>query len=254
MGKITVIDKESTGLNAISRLRSETPLPAADRQYRWITAVLFAISLLTLCFYAGLLTAGRWETDEFFDSALIERYGLKHFFWYRVTDWSPRPIGELLAGSYLALSNLLDRPLIGSCLAILWAIALAVAIGAAKLAKLSASVATALALFALSLLIAKPGEMFYWPMAATAYLPCWAAMLAVTLMLMGRGPILAVVLALVLMAWSFEAGAVAALVFCLGEIVLRSRGGREERNMAFFSRRPMCADGLLCQPHPSLRP
>jgi|BEDMetMinimDraft_2_1075160.scaffolds.fasta_scaffold05523_3 hypothetical protein len=101
MGKITVIDKESTGLNAISRLRSETPLPAADRQYRWITAVLFAISLLTLCFYAGLLTAGRWETDEFFDSALIERYGLKHFFWYRVTDWSPRPIGELLAGSYL---------------------------------------------------------------------------------------------------------------------------------------------------------
>lgn len=165
---------------------------------------------------------------------------MKHFFWYRVTDWSPRPIGELLAGSYLALSNLLDRPLIGSCLAILWAIALAVAIGAAKLAKLSASVATALALFALSLLIAKPGEMFYWPMAATAYLPCWAAMLAVTLMLMGRGPILAVVLALVLMAWSFEAGAVAALVFCLGEIVLRSRGG-ERRETWLFSAAALCA-------------
>jgi len=183
------------------------------------------IAAIIIALYASLLTAGRWQGDEYSAAAQIMRHGFS-VFWLRVTGWSPRPVGELLTYLYLSLSNHLDRPLIGTWLTVLWAASFAIAAAAASRARLAHPLALAAVLMALSLLIAKPGEMFYWPMAATAYLPCWAAMMAVTVLIMGEERRLALLAAFIMMAWSVEIGAVAALIFAGGEMPRLWRRGK----------------------------
>jgi hypothetical protein len=182
------------------------------------------LAAITIALYASLLPAGRWQGDEYITAAGIMRHGFS-LFWQRLTGWSPRPVGEVLTYLYLSLSNHVDRPLIGSWLALLWGLSFAFILLMARRARLAHALPLAAVLMALSLLIAPPGEMFYWPMAATAYLPCWAAMMAVTLMICGREEALPLAATLVLMAWSVEMGAVVALIFAGAEMLPLFRRG-----------------------------
>lgn len=195
----------------------------AGVEAKCLDIIAFFLAVLAISIYGGLVPAGRWQGDEYFNTALISHMGWR-FIPFRVVGWSPRPFSELLVYLYLSASNALNRPLIGSWLTLLWGVSLMAALFAAWRARLPLTLA--LGLYALSLLIAQPGEMFYWPMAASAYLPAWGGMLVLTLALLGkmergREPILAA--ALFVMAWSMEAGTVTALVFSTGEIVLRVR-------------------------------
>jgi hypothetical protein len=73
----------------------------------------------------------------------------------------------------------------------------------------------AVLVFALSLLLAKPGEMFYWPDGAAEYLPSWAGLAAVTVLhRAGKGShAIALTLALLVVAFTTEIGAATVLVY-----------------------------------------
>jgi hypothetical protein len=83
-------------------------------------------------------------------------------------------------------------------------------------------------LLALTLLLAKPGEMFYWPMGASAYLPCWAGLAAATVL--HRTDIarhrIALAIAFLVAAFSVEVGAITVLIYAglVAVASLRDRG------------------------------
>jgi hypothetical protein len=171
-------------------------------------------TLPALAAYAVLLPAGKWQGDEYINAVFVASDGWRAMR-DRLTGWSPRPVAETLTWLYLAVSNALDRPLILPFLALLWAASLAVIAAAGYAGRLRQPVRLALLLFTLALLLAKPGEMFFWPMGAVAYLPCWAALAAVTVLhraAPGRhGAALA--LAMLLAAFSAEIGALTVLAY-----------------------------------------
>ncbi|WP_431268300.1 hypothetical protein [Dankookia sp. P2] len=70
-----------------------------------------------------------------------------------------------------------------------------------------------LALFAAALLLARPGEMWFWPAASLAYLPAFAGIGAAALLSIGRGHPAALCAVLLLAAGSVETGAVFVLLF-----------------------------------------
>ena len=85
----------------------------------------------------------------------------------------------------------------------------------------------AVLLFTLTLLLAKPGEMFYWPMGAAAYLLCWAGLAAATVLHRtntGQHWI-ALTLSLSIAALSAEIGAITVLFYAIlvGVVFLRRR-------------------------------
>jgi hypothetical protein len=89
---------------------------AAERFDPWIGIVFAALFILTVVAFAGLLPYGHWQPDEF-QNLVSWRRDPAHFFWARLTTWSPRPISELLVYSYLGAVDTFHRPLIGEALA-----------------------------------------------------------------------------------------------------------------------------------------
>ncbi len=139
-----------------------------------------AATLLCLAVYVGLLPYGRWQEDEYRLLLSLRQWGWS-FYWARL-DYSPRPFSEALLALYGEAVLGVGRPLIGSALALLWsagfgAVWLAASIsiprGGWRRAGPGFLVAGALAA---GLLLGGPvSELFYWPMAAAAYLPTLAA-------------------------------------------------------------------------------
>jgi hypothetical protein len=177
-------------------------------------ALPLGAALAVLAAYAVLLPAGRWQGDEYFVAWRIAHDGWRALA-DRLTGSSPRPVAETLTWLYLRLSNALDAPLIGWLLGLLWLGALIGVVAAGRAARLQQPAMLALVLFALALLLGKPGEMFYWPMGVMAYVPCWAALAAATVLHRGdparHGFALAV--ALTVAAFSAEIGAVTVLFY-----------------------------------------
>jgi hypothetical protein len=89
----------------------------------------------------------------------------------------------------------------------------------------------ALLLFALTLLLGKPDEMFYWPAGAAAYLPCWAGLAAATvLQLSPSGRVgIARSISLLIAVLSAEIGAATVLIYvALATPVTLHRGRTRE--------------------------
>lgn len=143
-----------------------------------ITLLLAWVALLS---HASLLQAGRWQADDYIMSGLASSAGLAGFI-DRMVGWSPRPVAELINYAYFSLSNALDRPLIGTFLAALWGGSGLWLALCARIAGARRPLGLAALWFALALLMAKPGEMFFWPTGADVYLPCWAALAAASVL------------------------------------------------------------------------
>jgi len=203
------------------------------------------LSLIVIAAYARLLPGGRWQADEYGTAASIQQHDWSALF--STLRWAPRPIGQPIAWFYLAVSNWADRPLTTLFLAILWTGCFMAMAAAARFGGFRRPVAAALILFALTLLLAAtPGEMFYWPMGAAAYLPCWAALACATLLIGRPGPEgdSWVALCLLLAALTLEIGAVTALIFAAfyGCVLLPARRWRTLAKLAV----PSLAAGAVC--------
>jgi len=172
------------------------------------------VALLVLAAYAALLPAGRWQGDEYLMSSLVAKDGWPLLL-DRILGWSPRPIGESLSIVYLVVSNALHRPLIGPFLSTVWIACLLGITVAGWAGQVRRPVVLALVVFVLTLLLAKPGEMFYWPVGAAAYMPCWAGLAAATVLHhAGKGPhAIPLTLALLVVVFSAEVGAATVLVY-----------------------------------------
>ena len=203
---------------------------------RALPALCAAVLSLLLLAHAGLIVAGQWQGDEWFNFSLFRTDGVG-FLVHRVLTWSPRPVSELLVFGYARAVDALHRPLVTPVLALLWgalaACAAALLPGAASGAAWRARGLVVLAVLAFFLLGHQVAEMFYWPMGAAAYVGAIAALtLLVMLVLRGRhlsrGGALLAAGAMVVAAGSAEVGAMAvgAAAVLLGAAQVRRRPGR----------------------------
>lgn len=179
-----------------------------------------AAALLCIVAYAGQLGLGRWQGDEF----LL-------FADQRTWDWrtietrllfAPRPFSEIILFLYGEVVLAAGRALIAPFLALLWVGVLGSALWAAwgvlppSRGRLAAALALTAALFAFVLMTNSITELFYWPMAAAAYLPLGGAAIALLFLLshpLNRNRRLGCGAALMLAATSSEMGAALAIGF-----------------------------------------
>ncbi|MCQ8239520.1 hypothetical protein [Rhizosaccharibacter radicis] len=174
--------------------------------------VALAMSSLLVAVHALLLPGGHWMADEFLVAETDARNGWRSVlgrFWF----WSPRPAAELLGTPYLLLAHALQRPLAAPFLCALWVGTAAGVAWAARLAGERHPWRLSVLLFALLLCLSRPDQMFFWPLATVAYLPCWAG-LAVAAMLLRSDREFPRLLpaALLLAAFSAEVGAATVLL------------------------------------------
>ncbi len=201
------------------------------------------LAALVILAYACLLPDGRWQGDEYFAASLLA--GGKWSALLASLHWAPRPIGQPLGWLYLVVSNALNRPLATVFLLGLWIFAFAWICLAGWIGRERHPVSLACMIFALTLLLCKPGEMFYWPAGAAAYLPCWAGLAGVTILL--RRPLpagLAVMASLLLAVLCLEVGAVTALIFA-GLTGVAAVFGRHWRRLWPLVVPAVCA-GMVC--------
>lgn len=191
--------------------------PASPNALRRAALILpTLIGLATLIVYGGLLPAGRWQGDEYLGSWLVATGG-RNFLLRDIVASKPLPVSESIRFAYFALSNELNRPLVGPFLGVVWLTSLLGIAVAAWVGRVRRPVGLAIIVFALTLLIAKPGEMFYWPDAAAAYLPCLAGLAAASILLDARNvpQIITLTLALLVVVWTSEIGAATVLVYTI---------------------------------------
>jgi len=200
---------------------------------RLLACISFVVLLVTIALHFGLVDVGQWTNDEF---GIIASYRDKPWpaLCDRVMRWSPRPVSELLIWIYAWLVNLTHKPFIGIFLGLLWLMLLSTPLIAFLQLRMRFSrdwrgpslyfSIFAWQLTALFLLEHSPGELFYWPVGAAAYLTTLSAItlcffqLACNLTEHHGGRIIAA-LSLVFAAGSSETGAFFTLVFgCLSLI------------------------------------
>lgn len=142
-------------------------------------ALLPALLCVTLLLvYAGQLGLGRWQVDEFRYFADQREYGIG-----AVLDRlyvSPRPFSEALIGLYGWAVLQFHRPFVRAALTLLWGglVAATVLAAWASLSRMPGRLAAAACLgFAPMVFVLQTDpvtELFYWPVAAVAYLPMLA--------------------------------------------------------------------------------
>lgn len=152
-------------------MRAAATIPAYRRP-RWIVA---AVTLLVCAFvglsFASLIPLGPWY-DEWYTIGHIRDDGFR-FVRNRLLGWSPRPLSELFVFAYARAIVYWDRPLVTPALAFAWTF-LGAAVLLPPLLSRRGLVASAV-LGCLLLLGHQIEEVFYWPIAAFAYLPTLAA-------------------------------------------------------------------------------
>lgn len=199
-------------------------------------------ALAVLGTYLGLLASGHWYIDEFIVFAGYRDGGWLSL-WDRIVSWSPRPISEPLFMLYARFVAVADNPLVRWMLGTLWLGFLLSALATARWRRpgLVWRLAAGLSLLAILVASRQPGQVFYWPAGAVAYLPACAALTcALFLLADGRAATRAgnrwLTAALVLAAWSCETGAIFGACFaglCLvDQGVNRPSQPRSERFLA----------------------
>lgn len=191
------------------------------------------IALLCIAAYAGQLGLGRWQTDEF-RLFIIERAWGWPAFGKRLA-YSPRPLSEGVMFLYGEAVLRSGRALVAPFLAGIWAGVLGCTVLAAYTAlprsptRLIAAVGLVSALFAFVMATNDVTEVFYWPMAAAAYLPLAGA--AVALMFLLSRPLslrrrLAAGATLLVAAASCEMGAALAIGFAAATVIEAATRGK----------------------------
>src|SRR5271165_4399389 len=235
---------------------------------RLLSAVSLVILLAMIALHFGLVDRGDWAVDEFCVISSYRDMGWAAFV-HRLLDWSPRPISEVLIWAYACLVNWIHKPLIGVFLGLLWLTLISAPLisflqirrtfsedSRRPLLFLSLFAFTPIALF---LLCQVPGELFYWPVGAAAYLTTLSAItlcffqLALNLTEDHVGRVITSV-SLMLAAGSSETGAFFAIAFsCLsltGMTVDAFRGSCSQGKI-FWHLVPallgICVFGLLMQ-------
>jgi hypothetical protein len=149
-----------------------------------LTWASLVILLAMIASHVGLVDVGQWTDDEFLIIGSYRDRGWAAFCG-RLISWSPRPISEGLIWAYSCLVNWAHKPFIGAFLGLLWLLLIGTPlISFMQLrTKLSGDSRRTLkffslfafALIALFLLGHSPGELFYWPAGAAAYLTTLSA-------------------------------------------------------------------------------
>ena len=216
---------------------------------RLVVVILLAILVGLIALHFGLVGTGHWAVDEFIVIRSYRDNGWPAFV-DRLMTWSPRPISELLIWAYACLVNWQHKPFIGFSLALLWlTLILAPLISFLQIRKPFSEHSRgsilffylfAFALIGFLLLGHNPGELFYWPIGAAAYLTTLSAItvcffqtaLSLTESHTGR---MITSLSLIFAAGSSETGAFFAVAFgCLsltGMAVDAVRGSYSERKL-----------------------
>jgi peptidoglycan/LPS O-acetylase OafA/YrhL len=191
------------------------------------------VTLLCLAAYAGQLALGRWQLDEYLLFTSLHSEG-----WHAIMPrlaFSPRPFSEALLFLYGAAVLAFGSPLVVPFLAALWVGVLGCAVLAARRVlppsrwRLLTAAVLAGALFAFVLATNSITELFYWPMAAAAYLPTAGS--AMVLLFLLSGPLdararLGCGAALLVAAGSSEVGAALAVGFAGAAICAGVLDGR----------------------------
>lgn len=190
--------------------------PPPSLQARIVTAITVVVCVATIIAFAGLIPLGPWA-DEFYTVAHIRDDGLR-FVLDRLLGWSPRPFSELLVYSYGLAVIRWGRPLVTPALVPVWVAFWAIALLPSLLRH--RAVVPSLVLGCLLLVGHNVSEVFYWPIAAFAYMPTLAAgVLILTLnwvSLIDRPwSQAAVAAALIIAATSSEVGAMFSATFCI---------------------------------------
>lgn len=194
---------------------------------RWATPVLpLMVALLCVAAYAGQLGLGRWQNDEFRLFIAERAWGWPVLL--KRLAYAPRPFSEGLMFLYGEAVLRAVRPLVAPFLAGLWVAVLGGAVLAARAAlsqsptRPMAAAGLVSALFAFVLATNDVTELFYWPMAAAAYLPV-AGAATVLMFLLSRPPSmgqrLAAGIALLVAAASCEMGAALAIGFAAAAVI-----------------------------------
>ncbi|MBC7799209.1 MAG: hypothetical protein H7Z10_01185, partial [Gemmatimonadaceae bacterium] len=184
-----------------------------------------AAAMLCVAAYAGQLGLGRWQSDELTLFANQRDWGWAVLLTRLI--YAPRPFSEGILFLYGEAVLALGRPLIVPFLAVLWAGAYGAAVLAARgaMGRTDAALALVTALFAFVLATNDVTEMFYWPMAAAAYLPTAAAATVLLFLLsrpLDRGRRAWCGVALLVAACSSEMGAALAIGFA-GAVLVSAR-------------------------------
>lgn len=191
--------------------------------------------LLVLVLYAGLTPLARWQGDEYGLGVMLREQGLAGVLG-RITSWSPRPMGEMVSASYLWMADWHGTPLVAPFLLAVWGGAVALLWWVGRVSHQAKAGLLACVLLAVSLLLCGQAEMFYWPMGAASYVPCWATLAAASILHRGDATRhrWVMVFVLVVAAWSQEAGALTVLIYTMACMVLYGvRTSRYGRAMCF---------------------
>jgi hypothetical protein len=192
-------------------------ISVGHRKIIYLIVIFLCVSVLVA--YSGFIGLGHWQ-DEYVS---LKDNGSRNasVFIERLLHWSPRPFSEGLIFIYFLLSTKFRQPLIGLALSLPWA-ALFVGLFGIFLLRYKKIGIDGLVLMlccgCLFLLAHPVGEMFYWPMAALAYistLSCFALLFNILLFVgMSRSRVrIMCAVVLVVAAWSTEMGAIFVLVF-----------------------------------------
>jgi hypothetical protein len=170
--------------------------------------------------YASLLPLGKWHPDEFTRLHFMQADG-----WRQIPEmifgWSPRPVSELVLWVYAAIVARTGQPYSAYFLAALWTTLLLGLYFAARRDQRYPAL-TAIVLVAAFLLLEKPGEMFYWPVGAAAYLLLTGSLGIACLLAAERQPrpwLLGATL--VSAAWCSEIGALAVIFYAASLLIAR---------------------------------
>lgn len=212
-------------------MRKRPAHSAIERVSRLIVIGTVTIALLA---YMALIEAGHWGSDEYYIAAFNAASGWSSVLG-RMVRWSPRPFSEAVSALYLTLCHWLKRPLVVPFLLLLWLGSIAIVATAARRAGETRPILFASVLFVLVLMLCRPDEMFYWPMATVAYLSSWAGLAAVTALRRAdtsttRPPASVLITGLLLLAaFSVEIGAVTVLLDAVLWVVVAPAGSRHSR-------------------------
>lgn len=191
--------------------------PPADRL---ASRAALAWMVCIVALYAGLIGNGQWQGDEYLAFAFQRMFGFAEFR-HRLAVWSPRPVSETLIALYALCVDRFRAPLIVGFLAVLWSSCIAVVLAAVASAGggRARHLLMPATVIAMALLLNRPGELFFWPVGAAAYLTTCCGITALVLWQVADGRVCtrrqewAHLLGLVALSWCSELGALFVVLF-----------------------------------------
>jgi len=223
-----------------------------DTWFRRAWALACATCIALWLVYLGLVPLGHWQADEYQTFGSLQE-SVYEFVRWRISSWSPRPLSEIFIYAYGRLVQASGQPMVIAALLPCWTLLGAVVLFTALRRREHRQWALVpLAMLPMFLLGHPVADLFYWPMAALAYMPTLAGIILVfvaneCLQAQKTSRWVVIGLALVLAASCSEVGSLFVLAFvaswaCAGWVA----DGRE-RSLVFLPALglPALAAGML---------